>query len=144
MIKPKIGVCTKCNQNTEIWEGYNDSCTNCFNDQKASKFTIEGVPLVNIVENILMDQPRIKKIVETAILERGSHSIIRLEDDGRIYKAEPEWRDKIQKTPEPKKEARPHAHPADPELVSKLNSLIDEHISNCCYCQGIIDENTVL
>jgi len=147
MIKPQIGTCSGCKQNTEIWEGYNDSCADCFNKAHPSKFTIDGVPIVRVIEDLLMERPIVRKIIETAMIERGAHRIIRLEEDGRIYKVDPEFHEQIKKEPQRTQNsniARANVHPADPELISKLNGLIDEHISNCNYCQCIIDENSVL
>ena len=140
MIKPSIGECADCKQHTEVWEGYGDRCTDCFNKQTPSKFTINGVPLVQVVESILMERPLIKRIIETAMLERGAHRIIRLEEDGHIYKVEPEWSDQITRKPPLKEgEQRPSVIPADPELITKLNGLVDDHVSNCAYCQSIIE-----
>lgn len=145
MFKPKIGICTECKTNTEIWEGYNDTCADCFNKAHPSKFSIDGVPIVNVIESMLTERPVVKKIVETAMMERGAHRLIRLEEDGCIYKVDPEWHEQIIKIP-PKGPADTHTggvKPADPELIPKLNNLIDEHIKNCSYCQGIIEENAV-
>lgn len=143
MIKPNIGECTSCKQHTEIWEGYGDKCTNCFNDQQESKFTINGVPLVQVVEQILMERPIVKQIITCSMYERGVHRLLRLEEDGRIYKVNPEFHDQIIKNVDPSTASRAYVLPADPELIPKLNGFIDEHIGNCLFCKDIIENDTI-
>lgn len=143
MFKPKIGICTECKHNTEIWTEYKDTCAACFNKPpNTSKFKIDDVPVVRIIEDLLMERPVVKKIIETTMVEHGTHRIIRLEEDGFIYKVDPEWYEQIKRV-ETRTENAPRiggVRPADPELIPKLNNLIDEHIGNCNYCQTIIEE----
>ena len=148
MIKPdKTGTCVVCKEDKEIWETYGGSCAECFNKDHPSKFSINGVPLVRVVEDLLMERPEVRKITETAMVDCGVHHILRLENDGFIYRVMPQQYHRVggcfsigTKTASEPELPKVGVHAADPELIPKLNKLVDEHIEKCDYCQKVIKD----
>lgn len=150
MFKPEIGTCSKCGiDNKEIWPEYGSLCDGCFHEDSKSRFQIDGIPLVRIVEDILMERPEVKKIVEHAMVDYGVHRILKLENDGFIYMAEEEKpvidggackatiaAIGVKKLNQP--DQRKGVHNADPELIPKLNKMIDKHLETCDFCQSVI------
>lgn len=155
MKEPEIGKCTKCGiDGKEVWPEYGTICEGCFDRAAKSKYMIGDVPLVRVVEDLLMERPIVKKIVETAMVDYGTHRILKLENDGFIYMVKEEKPANggfskaaaaaiaVNKPQQP--DQRLGVHAADPELIPKLNKMIDEHLATCNYCQDIMAENTVL
>lgn len=152
MFAPEIGKCSKCGvDGKEIWPEYENHCNDCFDLTAKSRYMIGDVPLVRVVEDLLMERPIVKKIIESAMADYGVHPILRLENDGYIYKAEIEKPREdggmskaavaaigINKLNQPDK--RNGVCAADPELVPKLNKMIDEHLASCNFCQSVMEE----
>lgn len=152
MIKPEIGKCSKCGiDGKEIWPEYQNSCNSCFDSTVSkSRYMIGDVPLVRVVEDLLMERPIVKKIIEAAMVNYGVHRILRLENDGLIYMAEIEKPREdggmskatvaalgVNKIEQPNR--RDGIHAADPELIPKLNKMIDTHLDSCNFCQTVIE-----
>jgi hypothetical protein len=142
MFKPDIGKCTKCGVTKEVWPEYKMQCNDCFETVPSSKYMIDGVPLVRIVEDLLMERPIIKRIMEVAMVEYGVHRIFRLENDGVIYMVT--GPDTVSFTGPKPVHVGEGVRVADPELLPKLNSLIDEHLKMCDFCQGVIETDKEL
>lgn len=148
MFKPDIGKCSRCGvDGKEIWPEYANRCNDCFDRDAKSRYMIGDVPLVRVIEDLLMERPIVKKIIEFAMVDYGVHYILKLENDGLVYMAEKE-RSVIDggackatiaalgaKPDQPKSEG---VKPADPDLVPKLNKMIDRHLETCDFCQEVI------
>jgi hypothetical protein len=151
MFKPEMGKCSKCGIVREIWPEYKNSCEGCFDLERPprSKYMINDVPLVRIIEDLLMERPIIKKIVEQAMVDYGVHRILRLESDGCVYVvtekdlAQTSVLSKAMKATlgatQPASSERIGVNAADPELIPKLNKMIDKHLESCNFCQSVIE-----
>lgn len=152
MFSPEIGKCSKCGiDGKEIWPEYEFHCNDCFDLTSKSRYMIGDVPLVRVVEDLLMERPIVKKIIESAMADYGVHRILRLENDGLIYMAEIEKLVEdgglskamvaavgVDKVKQPDK--REGVRAADPDLIPKLNKMIDDHLKVCVFCISVMEE----